>query len=81
MSSYDLTPPRERIMQAIRTFTAEHHYPPSMTDLGKMVGLTKSTIHFHLNGLVAQGRITRAPKVARGIVVIEDAPDGQISGT
>jgi len=56
-------PPSERqreILTAIERFAAEHGYPPSVREIGEIVGLSSSsTIHAHLKSLEKSGLLTR----------------------
>ena len=56
-------PPSERqreILTAIERFAAEHGYPPSVREIGEIVGLSSSsTIHAHLKTLEKRGLLTR----------------------
>jgi repressor LexA len=59
---------QERILEAIRRFTAEHGYPPSVREIGERVGLSSSsTIHAHLKQLERRGLIARDPTKPRAL--------------
>jgi repressor LexA len=59
---------QQRILEVIRTFTAEHGYPPSVREIGELVGLSSSsTIHAHLKGLERRGLISRDPTKPRAL--------------
>ncbi|MBV8723838.1 MAG: transcriptional repressor LexA [Candidatus Eremiobacteraeota bacterium] len=59
---------QQRILQVIRTFTAEHGYPPSVREIGERVGLSSSsTIHAHLKALERRGLISRDPTKPRAL--------------
>jgi SOS-response transcriptional repressor LexA len=68
----DWTSPRTLVLQAIGIYLSVHGYAPSIRDLARMTGITSTAqVHYLLNGLVAEGRITRARHVARGIRLVE----------
>jgi repressor LexA len=59
---------QQRILEVIRTFTAEHGYPPSVREIGERVGLSSSsTIHAHLKALEKRGLISRDPTKPRAL--------------
>lgn len=59
---------QQRILEVIRTFTAEHGYPPSVREIGERVGLSSSsTIHAHLKALEKRGVISRDPTKPRAL--------------
>jgi repressor LexA len=59
---------QRRILGIIRDFTAEHGYPPSVREIGELVGLSSSsTIHAHLKALERRGLISRDPTKPRAL--------------
>ena len=59
---------QRRILEVIRAFTAEHGYPPSVREIGELVGLSSSsTIHAHLKALERRGLISRDPTKPRAL--------------
>jgi repressor LexA len=59
---------QRRILEIIREFTAEHGYPPSVREIGELVGLSSSsTIHAHLKALERRGLISRDPTKPRAL--------------
>lgn len=58
----------EYIKEQVRT----RGYPPSVREIGKVVGLkSSSTVHSHLNRLEAKGYIRRDPTKPRAIEVLD----------
>lgn len=50
----------------LRCIQARPGYPPSIQEIGHAVGLaSKSTVHTHLQNLIARGYVTREPKSVR----------------
>ena len=69
----DLTKSQEMVLNAIRTFTAERGYSPSVRDLCEMCGLkSTSSVHAHLETLEKNGYIHRDPTKPRAIEIIDD---------
>lgn len=59
---------QQRILEVIRSFTADHGYPPSVREIGELVGLSSSsTIHAHLKALERRGLISRDPTKPRAL--------------
>lgn len=60
------------IYEFIRSYSAEHGYPPSVREIGAAVGLASpSTVHMHLKVLEEQGLIRRDSKKPRTIEVVD----------
>src|SRR6185437_7264744 len=59
---------QDDILDAIRAFTAENGYPPSVREIGERVGLSSSsTIHSHLKTLERRGLLSRNPTKPRAL--------------
>ena len=66
----DMLSERQRkILDFVRSYIKEHHFPPTVRDIGDNVGLASSaSVHNHLNFLQEAGFIQRAKKnISRGI--------------
>ena len=64
----------DETFNAIVDFIEEHGYPPSVRQLGKVLGLTSpDSVSKRLKAVEREGLITIAPGVARGIIV-KDQP-------
>ncbi len=73
-----LTARQREILELISSTVANRGYPPSVREIGDVVGLSSpSTVHSHLSSLAAGGFIRRDPSKPRAIEVIAD--DGAIS--
>jgi repressor LexA len=63
---------QERILTFIREFVHEHHFPPTIREIGERVGITStSVVNYNLNALEKKGLIVRDKNVSRGLRVIE----------
>ena len=71
-----LTARQQKILDAIRTEIEQKGYPPSMRQIGDMVGLASlSSVTHQLGRLETMGYIRRDPKLPRAIEVLdENAP-------
>jgi len=71
---------QQRILDAIRAFTAERGYPPSVREIGERVGLSSSsTVQSHLKTLERRGLLKRDPTKPRALVP-SDPPLGRSAG-
>lgn len=49
---------RERIVEAIKSYIQEHGYPPTVREIGEMVGLkSTSSVQSHLTRLFSEGKL------------------------
>lgn len=49
---------REKILQAIIEYIEQHNYPPTVREIGEMVGLkSTSSVYAHLQRLLREGKI------------------------
>ncbi len=57
---------KQRILEFIKRYRAQHGYPPTVREIGAAVGISSpSTVHGHLVGLVEIGALERVPRRAR----------------
>ena len=62
---------RPRILAFIGTYQAAHGYPPSVREIADAVGIAApSTVQWHLDALVADGRLARVPRQPRSLRVV-----------
>lgn len=67
-----LTARQREILDLISSTVADRGYPPSVREIGEVVGLSSpSTVHSHLSTLATEGFIRRDPSKPRAIEVIE----------
>jgi len=73
----DLTRRQQEIVDAIRRFTSDHGYPPTVRDIGEAVGLSSSsTVHTHLANLEKLGLLRRDPTKPRAMELVDRATRG-----
>jgi repressor LexA len=74
MAATTLTPRQREILEMIEQHMRDHGYPPSVREIGEVVGLTSpSTVHAHLNALQRRGYLRRDPTKPRAIEVRWDS--------
>jgi len=67
-----LTPRQQKILDAIRTEIEQKGYPPSMRQIGDIVGLASlSSVTHQLGRLEKMGYIRRDPKLPRAIEILD----------
>lgn len=64
---------RKRIMEVIHQYKEEYSYPPTVREIGNLVGLkSSSSVQEHLYFLEREGYITRERTIPRSIRIIKD---------
>ncbi len=66
-----LTDRQSEIVAFIRRFAEVEGYPPTATEIGRWLGVTKQTVAKHLNRLEALGALSRVPASGRTIKLEE----------
>lgn len=61
-----------RVYLFLQTYTRTHGRPPTMREIAAALNLAVSTVERHLGYLEAAQKITREPRTARGIRVLDD---------
>lgn len=68
-----LTPKQEEIYNVIKESILNKGYPPSVREIGELVGLkSTSSVHAHLNTLEKKGYIRKDPTKPRTIEITDD---------
>ncbi|MFQ3549476.1 MAG: transcriptional repressor LexA [Armatimonadota bacterium] len=69
---------QKQILQCISDYTDEHGYPPTVREIGELVGLSSSsTVHAHLRILEREGYISRDAVLTRAIRVLNKSKKSQ----
>ncbi|MFN3334948.1 MAG: LexA family protein [Caldilinea sp.] len=70
MNFSELSVRQQRILRYIVEFTQEHHYPPSIRQIGDNAGISStSVVNYNLDKLEDYGLISRARDISRGLSV------------
>lgn len=78
MPEQTTTDRQQKILDAIRAFTAERGYPPSVREIGERVGLSSSsTVQSHLKTLERRGLLKRDPTKPRALVTSNGEHDAE----
>jgi len=76
----DITDRQRRILEAIRDSVATRGYPPSMREIGEVVGLTSSSsVKHQLSALQAKGFLRQDPNRPRALEVVMPDEDAQMA--
>ena len=73
-SNARLEDPYLKVLECIRNFVKEHHYSPTFTEIGEILGLrSKATVAAHLKTLRDLGLVTWQPAQERTLVITDRA--------
>lgn len=76
-SQGEITERQRRILEAIRDSVSTRGYPPSMREIGEVVGLTSSSsVKHQLSALQAKGYLRQDPHRPRAIEVVMPGEEG-----
>jgi SOS-response transcriptional repressor LexA len=67
-----MTAQQQRVLTAIEALISERQIPPTLAEIGARVGLSRPTVHAHVDGLHRRGVLTKIPGSPRSIVVAKD---------
>jgi len=68
MEAPDLTDRQRAVLEVLRSYGAEHGYPPTVREIGALLGLaSSSTVHSHLGALERAGIVERDPSKPRAL--------------
>lgn len=67
-----ITEPQRRTLAAIRSHIAERGFPPTVQELGEILGIAPASAHEQVNQLVRKGYLRRDPRKARSLEVLKE---------
>ena len=68
----DLSERQQKILEFIREFLSERHFPPTLREIGERVGISStSVVKYNLDALERKGFIERDGEISRGIRLVE----------
>lgn len=76
----DLTLRQLEIAGAIQSLTDAHGYPPTLREIGRLVGLSASSVLHHVRLLEHGGVVARQRGRPRTVAVIEESSVGAVLG-
>ncbi len=72
----DLSERQQKILEFIRSFIGEHHFPPTIREIGSKVSISStSVVKYNLDVLERKGLLNRDREISRGIRLAEEASE------
>lgn len=68
-----ITDAQRRTLKEIRDFISHRKYPPTMNELGGLLGVTAASAHQLVKQLERKGYVTREPRKARSLAVVRES--------
>ena len=65
-----ITESQRRVLKQVQDYIAKKKYPPTMKELGKLLGVTAASAHQQIRQLERKGYIARQPGKARSLSVV-----------
>ncbi|MDX5318279.1 MAG: transcriptional repressor LexA [Actinomycetes bacterium] len=80
-SGTSLTRRQELVLETIRRAIAERGYPPTIREIGEIVGLqSPSSVKYQLDALERKGHIRRDPRLPRAMELVQSAGEDGSAG-
>lgn len=70
----EITPAQQRTLEAIRDFLLEHSYPPTLRELGEILGLGMTPVNDSVKQLIRKGYLTKEPHKPRSLTLVREPP-------
>ena len=67
----EITEPQQRTLRAIRAFVAKRGFPPTMKELGEILGISAASAHEQVSHLIRKGCLRREARKARSLEIVE----------
>ena len=67
-----ITESQRNALKELRDYIAANRYPPTMNELGQLLGVTPASAHQLVNQLERKGYISREPRKARSLKILRD---------
>ena len=61
---------QNKVYETIKTFLEERSYPPAVRDISAALGVSTSTVHYHMHRLRRKGRIAFEDGRARTVRLV-----------
>jgi repressor LexA len=73
-----ITDAQRKTLKEVRDFIAHRKYPPTMKELGELLGVTAASAHQQVKQLERKGYVAREPRKARSLAVLRE-PQQQLA--
>jgi len=77
----EITEPQLQTLGEIRAFISRYGFPPTMEELGDILGISAASAHGQVNHLVRKGYLRRISRKARGLMVVRRPEDEAVELT
>jgi len=67
-----ITDAQQRTLKEVREFIARRKFPPTMKELGELLGVTAASAHQQVKQLERKGYVAREPRKARSLSVLRE---------
>ena len=67
---------QSQILDFIRRYYKKHGMSPTLKEISRQVGLSPSTVHYHLSVMERSGQLARIPNIPRGLSEAAPAEEG-----
>ncbi len=67
-----ITEAQRRTLKELRDFITGRMYPPTMNELGELLGVTAASAHQLIKQLERKGYVTREPRKARSLAIVRE---------
>lgn len=68
----EITDKQRQTLKAIRAFIERQKFPPTMQELGEVLGIRAASAHEQVTQLVRKGYLSRQPRKARSLVIVRE---------
>ncbi len=69
-----LTPRQKQVLEFIKSYVAEHQYPPTIREIGEYLGISVKGAHDHIRALQKKGVIACDSNRSRAIEIVSGGP-------
>lgn len=77
----ELSDRQQRILAVIQEYTDEYGYPPTIREIGDVVGISStSVVSYNLNALERRGYLSRDKDISRGLRLVTTDADADATG-
>jgi repressor LexA len=81
MMTMMLTEKQIRVLRFFRDYRQEHGISPTLAEAAQALGVSKITVHEHLNQLTKKGAVQRDRAKARAVAILYDPDADELSST
>lgn len=76
MSNRPLTKAQENVLELVREYIEQNHFPPTLSELAEKLRINVNGVRSHLLALDKKGALRYIPNISRGIELLNVKPNG-----